>query len=100
MSSTREQVELLLAAAGLKVSDERELAALVEGYLAQRAGIETLYELPRGRYEDHGLIFQAAPPLLDWRESEGVGRRPGGVGREPQDAGRDLQDAGPDVSQA
>jgi hypothetical protein len=67
--NAREQVEMLLAAAGLATSSEQELAALVDGYPAQRTGIETLYDLPHGRYEERGLIFRADPPQADWRGS-------------------------------
>jgi hypothetical protein len=65
-ADARSLVQVMLAAAGLRPS-EAELAALVENYPAQRAGIESLYELPGARYEDHGLVFEADPPLADWR---------------------------------
>lgn len=59
--SDRETVEALLAVAGLAVPEE-ELAALVENYAAQRAGIELLHRLAGARREDHGLLFPAEPP--------------------------------------
>jgi ABC-type nitrate/sulfonate/bicarbonate transport system substrate-binding protein len=62
-----EKIELLIEAAGLRVDDPDERAAIVAAYAPLRAGIAKLYADPDGRYEDHGLKFEADPPLSDWR---------------------------------
>jgi hypothetical protein len=62
-----ERIEVLIEAAGLRVHDAEERAAIIAAYAPLRAGIEKLYAGADGRYEDHGLKFEAEPPLGDWR---------------------------------
>jgi hypothetical protein len=62
-----EKAEALLESAGLRIEDAEERAAIVGAYAPLRASIEKLYADADGRYEDHGLRFEAEPPLADWR---------------------------------
>lgn len=62
-----EKIWVLIESAGLRIDDAEERAAVVAAYAPLRAGIEKLYADADGRYEDHGLKFEAEPPLADWR---------------------------------
>ena len=62
-----EKIEVLIEAAGLRVDDPDERAAIVAAYAPLREGIAKLHADADGRYEDHGLKFDADPPLTDWR---------------------------------
>jgi hypothetical protein len=62
-----EKIEALLESAGLRIEDDEERAAIVATYAPLRQSIEKLYADPAGRYEDHGLRFEAEPKLPDWR---------------------------------
>ena len=71
MTPSNEQAETMLDAAGLTPSDEAERKSIAERYGPLREGIEKLYDLPEGRYEDFGLTFEAEPALADWRAEQG-----------------------------
>jgi hypothetical protein len=64
------KIETLIEGAGLHLTDPDERAAIVAAHAPLRAGIAKLYEDPTLRYEDHGLKFEAAPPLQNWRADD------------------------------
>jgi len=53
-------VRALLQMAGVSPSEE-EVAAMVAGFPATRAMIDSLYSMPGVRYEEPAVIFHAKP---------------------------------------
>ena len=62
---TRDQLDILLALAGLD-PDDGEREQLAATYAMMRPGVEALYAMPEARYEAPALVFQAAPKLERW----------------------------------
>lgn len=60
MSETPDPVATLVALAQVD-PPEAEVAALRDGYAAQRAAVRALYAVTDARYEEPALIFSARP---------------------------------------
>ena len=59
-------VRAAIAEAGLPASEE-EIAAWIASYPALRSALASLYAVEEAREEVPAVMFDAAPPLADWR---------------------------------